>query len=144
MVEAARYDSFHDGYWWAISIHQEDDEPEIIDVRGSGANRLLGQAEPYELVEFIPLKPIDTTGWPTERKLAEDENLDEDREVDPDTVVEGYWWAFHFMEDEPEIIRVGVDKYGSKGAYRADSDGEEELALFDFVMKIDTSDWPQE
>ena len=48
------------------------------------------------------------------------------------------------MEDEPEIIRVGVDKYGSKGAYRAGSDAEEELASFEFVMKIDTSDWPQE
>ena len=144
MVEAARYDSFHDGYWWAISISQDDDEPEIIDVRGSGANRLLGEAEPYELIEFIPLKPIDTTGWPTERTLAEDEYLDEDREVDPATVEAGYWWVFHFMEDEPEIVRVGEDELGTKVAFRFDSDEGEQLASFEFVMKIDTSDWPRE
>lgn len=72
------------GYWWAISIRQEDDRPEIIDVGsysfGQMANR-VGDADPFDLIEFELLQWLDASLWPMEGA------------VDPSTVREGYWWA---------------------------------------------------
>ena len=45
------------------------------------ANRMTADSDMYELAEFVPLKPVDTAGWPNTRTLAEDEYLDEDRVV---------------------------------------------------------------
>ncbi|CAN7482384.1 hypothetical protein [Mesorhizobium sp. LjNodule214] len=125
------------GYWWAISIRRDDDQPEIIDVRGEQAQRIIGEGDPYDLFEFELIRHVDTGGWPSERGL-------DGREVDPATIKDGYWWAFHILEEQPEIIRVGQDEVArSKSAYRADSDGEFDLSEFEFLMSIDTSGWPK-
>jgi hypothetical protein len=153
-------DQFTTGYWWAISLvgyddpdeEEEDDaEPEVVRVDtlipGFGPGRTVvrfGDGFPHSSLLFVPLRLIDTSQWPSERKLTKDEYLDEKRVVDPDTVEEGYWWAFHFLEDEPEIIRIRLDEDGRKGAYRAGADEAEDLASFEFMMKIDTSQWPRE
>ncbi|MFK0689549.1 hypothetical protein ACFX5Q_15265 [Mesorhizobium sp. IMUNJ 23033] len=126
------------GYWWAISLHQEDDGlPEIIDVHGQEAAR-MGDDWPYHIGEFDMLQHVDTSGWPQKGKLTEEELLDPDYAVDPATVHEGYWWAIHSEDFQPLIVRVGKDAV----VYRLDC--EDDLNNFEFLMPIDTSGWPKE
>ena len=138
------------GYWWVLNFARLDDvergsdqrqdlevelEAEIVMVRegeieGHGPALLvneLGDTFPQATLLFHPLKQIDTSDWPTKKQ-----------KIDPASVEEGYWWAFHILEDAPEIVRIR-----DKVALRADSDGGEDLASFKFVMKIDTSQWPR-
>ncbi|MER9392203.1 hypothetical protein [Mesorhizobium sp. M0592] len=124
------------GYWWAISLHPEDNgQPEIIDVHGKEASR-LGDDWPYHIGEFDMLQNIDTRGWPQRGKLTEEELLDPEYAVDPATIHEGYWWAVHSEDFLPLIVQVGK----SGLVYRID--GEDMLNDFEFLMPIDTSAWP--
>lgn len=125
-----------DGYWWAISIRQEDGRPEIIDVHGKEASR-MDDDWPYHVGEFDLLQRVDTSHWPQRGKLTEEELLDPDYTVDPATVYAGYWWAIHSEDFQPLIVRVGKD-----AVYRLDC--EDDLNNFEFLMPIDTSGWPRE
>ena len=122
-MSEARYDSFHiGGYWWALSVRDGDETPEVIHVGGRGADRLTGEADPYDIREFLPLAPIDTKGWPGEGSPAL-------KDVGP-----GYYWAFVGDEDVPEILRV-VDEFT---VYRWSKDGEDAVANVDaFLVKIE-------
>jgi hypothetical protein len=127
-----------DGFWWAINILQEEDQPEIIDVNSFEASR-MSDDWPYRVGEFVLLKCVDTSRWPQKGKLPEEELLDENYAVDPATVHEGYWWAIHSEDFEPLIVRVGKDAvvYRLYGV-------EDRLNDFEFLMPIDTSGWPKE
>jgi hypothetical protein len=74
----------------------------------------LGDIFPKPTLEFVPLMLTDTSGWPQERKLSEEEHLDANRVVDSDTVEEGYWWAFHFMDESAGIVMIKPDEFGEK------------------------------
>ncbi|RVC81482.1 hypothetical protein EN745_09635 [Mesorhizobium sp. M4A.F.Ca.ET.022.05.2.1] len=84
------------GYWWAISIRQEDDRPEIIDVGSYSFGQMAtraGDADPFDLIEFELLQHLDTSRWPTHGA------------VDPATVREGYWWALDPEENAHQSSR---------------------------------------
>ncbi|WP_095780060.1 hypothetical protein [Mesorhizobium sp. WSM3868] len=87
------------GYWWATSIRQDDDRPEIIDVGsypfGQMANR-IGDSDPFDLVEFELLQHVDTSAWP------------QTSAVGLETVHEGYWWALD-PDGGRQIVMVGKD-----------------------------------
>ncbi|ESY71707.1 hypothetical protein NKJ90_23495 [Mesorhizobium sp. M0051] len=112
------------GYWWAISIRQEDDRPEIIDVGsysfGQMANR-VGDADPFDLIEFELLQWLDASLWPTEGA------------VDPSTVREGYWWALDPAENAYQIVLVGKDR--AVRTFNGDFDSC--LDEFEFLMPLD-------
>ena len=133
-----RYDNFQTGgYWWAINfVRQHDQKPEIIDVLdlpGLGVeNKVadrLGEADHYDIVEFFPLKPIDTTGWP------EEQDSDSPKAVDT-----GYYWAIYDADgsDDPEIVLVSDAE-----VLRTGQDRPFDLDEFKFIRRIDTKDWPQ-
>lgn len=112
------------GYWWAISIRQEDDRPEIINVVsysfGQMATR-VGDSDPFDLIEFELLQPLDSSLWPTEGA------------VDSATVHEGYWWALDPDEEAHQIVFVGKD-----GAVRDfNGDFERNVDEFEFLMPLD-------
>ena len=100
---ATPYPDFHaDGYWWAIKVGQDGQQPEIIYVFSlpeygawnKNADR-LGEAYPCDIAEFIPLRPIDTTGWP--------ERADTDSPEHPQL---GHYWAIYDGDSgQPEIVR---------------------------------------
>lgn len=126
------------GYWWAISIRQEDDRPEIIYVGSYEGGQLATRMNddwPYDLIEFDLLMPIDTRAWPQKGKLTEQDLLDENYAVDPASVHDGYWWAIGHEDIRPLIVRIENDT-----VYRID--GEDGLNDFEFLMPIDTSGWP--
>lgn len=137
-MSGVRYDDFKtNGYWWAINyVRQDDDEPEIIrvfELPGYGvedkvADR-LGEADPYDIVEFLPLMPIDTIGW------AEHHDSDSPKPLAP-----GYYWAIY--DDggsDPEIVRVDNSE-----VLRTGQDGPFGLDEFEFIRRIDTKDWPRD
>ncbi|RVD64207.1 hypothetical protein [Mesorhizobium sp. M7A.F.Ca.ET.027.03.2.1] len=117
------------GYWWAISIRQDDGRPEIIDVGtysfGQMANR-IGDSDPFDLFEFELLQHVDTSAWPQTGK------------VDPGAVSEGYWWAVDPAEEAHQIVLVGKD--GAVQDFNGDFGSS--LDAFEFLMPIDTSGWP--
>jgi hypothetical protein len=129
-----------DGYWWATSLRLEDDgEPEIIDVYGQGATR-MSDSWPYQVGEFLLLERVDTSRWPQKGKRTEEELPDENYEVDPVTIHEGYWWAISFEDLQPLVVRVGKDK----AVQDFNGDIEQSLNQFEFLVSIDTSGWPKE
>ncbi|RWE34987.1 hypothetical protein [Mesorhizobium sp.] len=123
------------GYWWAISLHPDDDgEPEIIYVSGNEASR-MNDDWGYHVGEFDLLMPIDTRAWPQKGKLSELDLLDENYAVDPATIHDGYWWAIHAEDFQPLIVLV------KKGAvFRLEC--EDTFGNFEFLMPVDTSGWP--
>ncbi|MER9603438.1 hypothetical protein [Mesorhizobium sp. M0243] len=116
------------GYWWAVSIRQENDRPEIIDVEtysfGQMATR-IGDPDPFNLIEFDLLQRVDTDRLPTTGS------------VDREAVQEGYWWALDPAEGH-QIVLIG------KGMIVQDFNGDFDRSLdeFEFLMPIDTSRWP--
>lgn len=116
-----------DGYWWAISIRQEDDRPEIINVDtysfGQMATR-IGDSDPFDLMEFDFIHPVDTSRWPKACR------------VDQATVHEGYWWVLE-PGDGHQIVLVGKDGY----VRDFNGDLESRVDNFEFLMPIDTSGW---
>jgi hypothetical protein len=133
----ARYDNFHiNGYWWAINYGRGDDGPEIVrvfELPGYGisdkvADR-LGEADPCDLVEFEPLAPIDTTGWP---KLRDADS--------PKQVLPGHHWAIYDVAiTEPEIVKVG----NNGEVLRPGQDGVFTLEEFVFIRTIKAGSWLQ-
>jgi hypothetical protein len=124
----ARYDDFHvDGWWWARCIRENDDAPEIIHVHAYGVDRLVGEATPFDREEFLPLAPIDVTGWPGAC------DADSPGEIGP-----GYYWAYVGDEVGPEILRVV--EHGD--VYRiGKDDGGDSVGLIDrFIRKIEQPD----
>lgn len=115
------------GYWWAISIQQQDGRPEIIDVNGDIATR-VSDSWHYNIIEFDLLQLVDTSHWP------------KDGSVDRKTVYEGYWWAFDPTEEVHTIVLVGEHH----AVQDFDGDIARSLEDFDFRMPIDTSGWPKE
>ncbi|WP_192182189.1 hypothetical protein [Mesorhizobium amorphae] len=111
------------GYWWAISIRQDDDRPEIIDVGSYSFGQMarVGDSDPFDLIEFELLQHLDTTRWPTEGA------------VDPATVHEGYWWALDPEEEAHQIVFVGKDLV----VRDFNGDFERSLDEFEFVMPLD-------
>ncbi|MGX8007940.1 hypothetical protein ACVDG8_002490 [Mesorhizobium sp. ORM8.1] len=123
------------GYWWAISIHPDDDgQPEIIYVSGNEASRMIDDWG-YHVGEFDLLHHVDTGAWPQEGKLTERELLDEGYTVDPASVHDGYWWAVSYEDAAPMIVRIEGDT-----VHRID--GEDRLNDYEFLLPIDTSNWP--
>ncbi|TPK72364.1 hypothetical protein FJ950_08660 [Mesorhizobium sp. B2-3-14] len=113
------------GYWWAISVRQDHDRPEIINVGSYSLGQVairIGDSDLFDLVEFELLQHVDTSAWP--QKGA----------VDPETVREGYWWALDPDEGHQIVL---VDKGGSVQDFNGDF--ERSLDEFEFLMPIDTT-----
>jgi hypothetical protein len=123
-----------DGYWWATSLRLKDDgEPEIIDVYGQEATR-ISDSWPYHVDEFLLLQRVDTSRWPQKGKRTEEELLDENHEVDPVKIHEGYWWAISIEDLQPLIVRVRKDK----AVQGFNGDLDHSLDEFEFLVPIDT------
>ncbi|MER9690091.1 hypothetical protein [Mesorhizobium sp. M0139] len=84
------------------------------------ANR-VGDADPFDLIEFELLQWLDASLWPTEGA------------VDPSTVREGYWWALDPAENAYQIVLVGKDR--AVRTFNGDFDSC--LDEFEFLMPLD-------
>jgi len=132
------YDEFHiNGYWWAFNT-REGVKPEVIrvfnipptpySITGRMAHR-LGEADPYEALEFLAMMPIETTGWP------EEPDADSPRQA-----LSGYHWVLFDRDVQPEIVKVDTND----SVMRLGRDSSFGLGEFVFIRTIDTSSWPRE
>ena len=126
----SRYDDFHvDGYWWARCVRDDELRPEIVHVHAYGVDRLVGEATPFDRQEFLPLAPIDVTGWPG--------ICDADS---PGEIVPGYYWAYVGDEVGPEVLRV-VNSNGDVYRIGKDEGGDRVDEVDLFIRKIEQPDF---